>query len=198
MYWWCVCPGKNITMILIDISTRILSLKIINTCLLFPILKWFVLREGQNLHSSAYTDFKLWTPSPSSAYTGSCFYPQLFFWYNINWCLTKLKFVLIPGCRREVQNPGHHRSAHQAARHRRKQDQDPRPRSAVSPACPGPLFHQDWPHRGRDPHPVRHHPQEGRSPWTQAVEAYSSSPYFIFHARPVKPLFYCNTGNINI
>lgn len=41
---------------------------------------------------------------------------------------------------------GHQCPAHQAARHWRQQDQDPRARCSVCPACPGPQRHQDWPH----------------------------------------------------
>ncbi|KAK8117974.1 40S ribosomal uS11 domain-containing protein [Apiospora kogelbergensis] len=47
----------------------------------------------------------------------------------------------------------------------------PRPRCPVRPARPGPFRHEDRPHRGRHPHPLRQHPQKGWSPWSSSLSA---------------------------
>jgi hypothetical protein len=49
-------------------------------------------------------------------------------------------FPLVSGRRREDQDPRHHCSAHQAARHRRQQVQDTRTWSSVSSESLGQVF----------------------------------------------------------
>lgn len=81
---------------------------------------------------------------------------------------------------------GRERAAHQAARHWWQPHQDPWPRRSVRAACAGPLRHQDWPHRGCDPHPHRLHPPEGWPPRSPPVSAptRSASPSGRLARRP--------------
>lgn len=86
------------------------------------------------------------------------------------------------------------RAAHQAARHRRHQDQDARPGCPVGPACPGPLRHEDWPHRGCHAHPHRLHPQKGRSPWTSFVDRFVIPDQTTVLLFTTLNLFFCTLG----
>jgi len=43
-------------------------------------------------------------------------------------------------------------------------------RCPVRSACFGPFVHEDRPRRGRHPHPIGLHPQEGRSPWSSSLK----------------------------
>ena len=52
----------------------------------------------------------------------------------------------------------------------------PRPRRPVCPPRPRAHRHQDWPHRGRDPHPHRLHPPQGWPPRPPPVGAHALLP----------------------
>merc|ERR1712150_14435 len=71
-----------------------------------------------------------------------------------------------------VQDSWHHRSSHQAQSYWRKQDQDSRTWCPVCPSCFGPFWNEDRTYRGCNPHPLRQHPQEGRSQRRTSLDCY--------------------------
>lgn len=68
-----------------------------------------------------------------------------------------------------MQGDRNHRAAHQAPSDWRNWNQDARPWCPECPASTRPCRNEDRTHRGRHAHPIRHHPQKGRSPWTSFV-----------------------------
>ena len=82
----------------------------------------------------------------------------------------------------------HHRPSHQAQGYWWQQNQDPRTWSSVCLESSGSCWYEDWTYRGLHPYPKWQHQKEGRSPWSQALNAEQ-----IF----VSPFIYIE-GEINI